>query len=73
MNQTDILLMLAEQAKDRHSFDAEHALAILCRQISELDHAAPDFGEKFGEFVEIGVTLWHFVDCELRKQPSARS
>ena len=68
MNQTHVLMVLAEQAKNRRSFDSEHALNLLCRQIANLDQSLPDFTEKFGELMEIGVVLWHFRQQEMNRQ-----
>lgn len=69
MNQTHVLMVIAEQAKDRRSFDPEHALSLLCRQIAKLDETASDFPETFGELIEIGVSLWHLQQQEI-KRPS---
>lgn len=60
--------MLAEQAKGRNSFDSEHALALLCREISLLDSVSFNYAERLGALIEIGVTLWHYRELELRRQ-----
>ena len=46
----------------------EHALALLCREISLLDSVSFDYAERLGALIEIGVTLWHYRELELRRQ-----
>jgi hypothetical protein len=67
MNQTDVLMMLADQARGRRSFDSENALALLCREIAQLDPSVPDYAQRLGALIEIGVTIWHLRDVELRR------